>query len=581
GRWVRGEHYAEITIPPTIQALLEARLDRLAHEERITVEPAAVIGMQFALPAVAALSPEAARAHVGERLASLAHKQFIQPTESTEGDVLYRFHHHLVRETVYGGLLKRTRASLHIDFVRWADRINAERGRALEFEEILGYHLEQAHRYLGELGPLDAAAVAVGADAARRLAGAARRAFARGDMHAAANLYRRAAALLPDADANRLALLPELGETLLELGDFDDARKVLDEAALAAEQAGNQRVRASARIVRMLVRMYSAEPGDWSSAALQVAEETIPALEREGAHDELANAWRLSGRVHGIAARFGQVVNAIEKSITHARLAGDARMVARAGMALSSTALYGPMPVPQAIAQCERIIAEGLTDRQVEAIVMCTLAQLHAMNAEFETARGLYRRGRALLRELGQGVNAASTGLGVGRVEWLAGDLATAERELRGDLDFLAQRGETYFLSTMAAQLSCIVRDLGDADAALALSKTAEEAATEDDTVSQILWRVARATLVARRGDLAEAEALARRAVELSRSTDAPIFQADALAELAAVLGLGGRVNDALATLDAALGLYRDKGDRASAARAAALAERLRSLPPT
>ncbi len=580
GRWVRGERYADIAVPPTIQALLEARLDRLAREERATVEPASVIGMQFALPAVTALSPEAARAHVGERLATLAHKQFIQPAESTEGDVLYRFHHHLVRETVYGGLLKRSRASMHVDFVRWADRVNAERGRALEFEEILGYHLEQAHRYLRELGPLDEQGLAIGADAARRLTAAARRSFARGDMHAAANLYRRAVALLPGTDANRLALLPELGETLMELGDFDDARKVLDEAAVSAEQAGNQRIRASARIVRMLVRLYSAEPGDWSSAALQVADESIPLLEREGAHDELANAWRLSGQVHGIAARYLQIVSAIEKSIAHARLAGDARMVARAGLALSTTALYGPTPVPQAIEQCERIIADGLTNRQVEAIVLCTLAHLHAMNAEFETARDLYRRGRAMLRDLGQGVNAASTGLDVGRVEWLAGDLVAAERELRADLEFLAQRGETYFLSTMAAQLSCIVRELGDENRALALSKTAEEAAAEDDTVSQILWRLARAALVARAGNLTEAESLAQRAIELARTTDAPIFLADGLVELALVHGLGGRTEEATRAIDEAIALYAEKGDTVSLGRATATAVRLRAPRP-
>ena len=67
-----------------------------------------------------------------------------------------------MRETVYNGLLKRARANLHLGFVRWADKVNADRDRALEFEEILGYHLEQAHRYLRELGPLDEAGVAIG-----------------------------------------------------------------------------------------------------------------------------------------------------------------------------------------------------------------------------------------------------------------------------------------------------------------------------------------------------------------------------------------------------------------------------------
>jgi hypothetical protein len=156
----------------------------------------------------------------------------------------------------------------------------------------------------------------------------------------------------------------------------------------------------------------------------------------------------------------------------------------------------------------------------------------------------------------------------VGRVEWLAGDLVTAEREVQADLDFLAQRGETYFLSSMAAQLSCIVRGLGDDARALELSLTAEQAAAEDDTVSHIMWRVARAPLIARSGDLAEAEALASRAIELARSTDAPIFLADALVELGSVLHLADRAEEARAAIDEAIALYAEKGDTVSTARA-------------
>ena len=97
----------------------------------------------------------------------------------------YRFHHVLIRDAAYNGLLKRARATFHERFVDWADRVNRERGREAEFEEILGYHLEQAHRYLAELGPLDEHGLQLGQRAAERLASAGRRAFARGDMPAA------------------------------------------------------------------------------------------------------------------------------------------------------------------------------------------------------------------------------------------------------------------------------------------------------------------------------------------------------------------------------------------------------------
>src|SRR5205814_3047109 len=126
------------------------------------------------------------------QLRSLARKHFINAASEDPPDPRYRFAHQLVRDTVYNGLLKRARATMHAEFVKWADQVNAESDRGQEFEAILGYHLEQAYKYLGELGPIDDAGAAIGRDGARRLSSAGRRAFGRGDMHAAANLFRRA-----------------------------------------------------------------------------------------------------------------------------------------------------------------------------------------------------------------------------------------------------------------------------------------------------------------------------------------------------------------------------------------------------
>jgi len=570
-----GETGDEIVVPPTIRALLEARLDRLGREERATVEPAAVVGLEFPQPAVESLAPAVLRSAVPKHLASLSHKHFIKPAASNDADANFRFHHQLVRDTVYNGLLKRARATLHIEFVRWQDRVNAENERGLEFEEILGYHLEQAHRYLSELGPLDEQGMAIGADAARRLSGAGKRAFARGDTHAAANLYRRAIALLGENDPARLVLLPEFGEVLLELGDFTQARAVLAEAKATAERAGNWRIAAAAQLLRMRVRIFSAEPGDWSEETLRIAAEVIPLFESEGAHPELAKTWRLIGFVHGIAARYGQSSDAVVRAMTHARLAGDERLIARNAMGLSISTLLGPTPVPQAIERCEQMIADGISDRQAESKLLCTLAQLHAMSGDFEKGRSLYRHGRSLLRELGQGVQAASTGIDLLAVELLAGDLVAAERDVMPDYEFLANAGETYFLSTIAAMLSRVVRDLGRDEEALKLSKTAEAASAEDDIESQALWRSIRAPIIARLGNLAEAESLARSAVALSQKTDAPHAQADSLSELAAVLMIAGRIDEARQAVDAAILIYRLKGDVVSAARATAWASGL------
>ena len=562
-----GDAGDEIAVPPTIRALLEARLDRLGREERATVEPAAVVGIKFAQPAVESLSPEAVRPAVPKHLAALRQKQFIETADSLETETVFRFHHHLIRETVYNGLLKRTRATLHTAFVRWADQVNAERNRGLELEEILGYHLEQAHRYLSELGPLDEQGVAIGNDAAQRLSSAGRRALERGDMHAAANLFQRAVNLLSESDPNRVALLPELGETLMGLGEFAKARNLLEVAVVAAEQMGSQRVRAQSQLIGLQNQLYSGEQGARIDDALRTAQQLIPLLEHEDAQSELATAWRLIMIVHVIAGRYRLASEAAEHSIAHAQSAGSARLVAKPGVTLSSIALLGPTPVPQAIAQCERAIAASIGDRQAECAIMCNLAQLYAMSGELEKARALYRRSRDMLRELGRGINAASMGLDLAQVELLGGDLEMAAREVRIDYEFLSEAGETYYLSSMAALLSRIAAELSRDEEAMEMSKAAEAATADDDVVSQALWRAARAPILARAGNTTEAENLARAAVELLRATEAPNLQADTLFELASVLRHAGNASGAREACAEAMALYELKGNIVSANR--------------
>ena len=194
GSWRATGPISELHVPPTIQALLAARLDTLAGGERSVIEPASVVGYMFADAAVSALTPPEVTPRVRTELTSLAQKHLVSRVD--EGDESHhRFQHIMIRDTAYDGILKRARADFHERFVVWADEINRDRGA--EFEEILGYHLEQAWTYLSELGPLDDRGRAIGEDGARRLASAGRRAFARGDVPAAANLLGRAARASP------------------------------------------------------------------------------------------------------------------------------------------------------------------------------------------------------------------------------------------------------------------------------------------------------------------------------------------------------------------------------------------------
>jgi len=582
GQYVRTESYGEIAIPPTIKALIEGRLGQLRREERTAIEPASVIGLQFAAPAVASLAPEPVRPEIGGHLAALSRKQLVHSVASMDSDAIYRFHHHLVRDTVYGGLLKRARATLHVDFVAWADKVNAERGRGLEFEEILGYHLEQAHRYLSELGPLDAKGREIGRDAARRLYAAGRRSFARGDPHAAGNLLHRAIALLAEDDPLRLPMLPDVGEVLLELGKFVEAKAIVDEAHAKAEAIGNQRVAAAAVLTRMQLQQHSGDSdSSWVDATQELTKTTIPMLERDGAHAELARAWRLVAMVQQSSGHLGQAVGTIAKVIEHARLAGDERLMTRSALGLTLCAIYGPTPVAEAIQQCEALIAGDFGDRQVQSLVICKIAHLHAMNGDHATGRENARAARAVLRDLGQGVRSASSSLDLAMVELLAGDPAAAERELRDDVEMLEAMGETYFLSTMAAVLAWAVRDQGRDDEALELTKTAESTAASDDIDAQVMWRCVRAPILARSGSVEEAEQMAQAGLDLAKQTDLPGLLGYALSELAQVLRISGRGADAHRFLVEAMHIYSRKGDISSAGIvAAALGGLQESGPP-
>jgi tetratricopeptide (TPR) repeat protein len=567
GTWVPAGDLESVSVPPSLEALLAARIDVLEPMETSVLEAASVVGQLFQVRAVVAVVSDDQRVSVDEGIAGLVRKRLVRAEPpGPEGHASFRFQHILIRDAAYRRLLKRSRATLHERFVAWADGVNQDRDRAAEFEEILGYHLEQAYTNLSELGPLDEHGRSLGARAAERLGAAGRRAFARGDMPAAANLVRRAAALLPAESGDRLALLPDLAEAMMAIGEFAWAETFLDEAIEGAQTMGEDGLAMSARLLRFRVRGHSADPEDWTGQLVEEAERGLPLLEAAGDQVELARALRMLAWALGTACRYGEAAAAAQRAMEHASSAGDRRQRRHAASQYAIAALYGPTPVPEAIEHCEAIVAEAAEDRRTQGLVMSMLSRLRAMRGDFAVARDLYIHARLMLVDLGRSVVAASTSLQSCGVEMLAGDPAAAERELRRDYAELEEMGERYFLSTTAAELARAVYAQGRYAEAEELTRTAEALAAEDDLTSQALWRSVRAKALARRGLGDEAEELAREAVERLRGTDARVVQTDALEDLAEVLALGGR-DDGRVQLEEALGLLERKDDVVSSER--------------
>ena len=105
---------------------------------------------------MAELSPKKSRPQTGPHLQALVRRSMIHP-ERVEfaGEDGFAFSHVLVRDAAYRSIPKKTRASLHRRFARWLE--SKADGALEEYDEVIGYHLEQAFRCRSELGPASAA----------------------------------------------------------------------------------------------------------------------------------------------------------------------------------------------------------------------------------------------------------------------------------------------------------------------------------------------------------------------------------------------------------------------------------------
>jgi class 3 adenylate cyclase/tetratricopeptide (TPR) repeat protein len=561
--WVASEEIAEHPMPPTIHALLTSRLDSLPTPERAVVDVASVVGLEFARNAVAALVPDTLQSEVDLRLDSLAGKHFLRRTRSHDDAArMYRFDHILIRDAAYGGLLKRRRAGLHEAFADWGDRVNTESGRSVEYEEILGFHLEQAHAYLSELGEPDDHQRQLAKRAADKLTAAGHRAVAREDMPAAANLLRRAHTLLADDALARIELTPNLATALTETGEFAWAEIFLSDAIETAERLGKSAIAAEARLVQLMTQRFAGgEETNWTDTVLNELDVVMPVFKEADDHRRIGKAWRLAMDAYGISYRFGDAAAAAERAVRHARLGGDNRGAAAAASTYAMAALYGPTPVAEALARCEETLALTGGNRKLEAFVTLLMSPLHAMSGDFGTARRLYEEARGSFDEIGATLLSARTSLQSAVVELLAGDLDAAERELRRDYETLSRLGERYLRPTVAANLALIRCRQNDFDEAARLAREAEAIAADDDVESQALWRSAKALILARGGEGAAAEATALAAVELLRRTDALVQIADALIVQASVLDDQGRMEERATALTEAAALYGRKGN--------------------
>ncbi|MGZ5293826.1 MAG: ATP-binding protein [Actinomycetota bacterium] len=568
-RWVATGALSDLRVPPTIQALLAARLDQLTGDERAAIQRAAVCGKQFHVGAVAALL-DADGGEVRPILMSLVRRDLIRPDRSSlAGQDAFRFRHQLIRDAAYEAAPKALRAKLHERFADWLEEVGE--GRVEEFEEILAYHLEQAHRLLSELGPLDESGHDLGLRAAARYAASARRASDRSDHRAAATLYRHAADLLPEGDPTRPRTLYELGRaSARSLGPLE-ASAALDAAVAAAAAGGQRSIEWMARIDRGLEQLMI-DPIGFTSDDLRAEVAAARAeLEAGGDDEALAIVWFALANVEWMPCRFDVAREAAIHAVEHARRTRDRTLLMDTMTLQVGAELLGSTTPSEGRPLLDAVTAEFGGEGQLGHASLIQEACFAAMSGDFDDARRWIRESEALAERFGSDMWVTASYEFGGEIELMAGDPAAAERFFREEYELHRRLGDEGHGSTSAAYLALALMGLGRSDEAEELATIARTIGADDDLATQASARSAQALVRSSRGEHDEARRLAREAVDLYAGAQSPWFYGDSLMTLAEVAHAAGPPEDAVEAARAALAAYERKGNEPGAASARAL----------
>jgi len=306
----------------------------------------------------------------------------------------------------------------------------------------------------------------------------------------------------------------------------------------------------------------------------EIAQAAIPILEEARDEAGLARAFQLLSHVHHFFSRSEKHVEALELALEHARCGGDTAHEAEIMAWLAVAYFFGSTPVGQVQPRLEQILAEARTKSllSLEGIVLGFLGGVEGLRGSFEEARDVFHQGRAIMTEIGLRSWIAGETQIIGYVEMLAADYAAAERELRFGYEEYERMGETGVRSMNAAMLAEALCEQGRDDEAERYVQLCRENAAADDLASQVGWRTVAARLLARRGELGDAERTAREAVALESGDS--LMSPATWSSLGEVLAVAGEKEAAEEAFAHAVQLHEQKGNTAGAARTRELAAR-------
>jgi hypothetical protein len=488
--WTLRGHVTTLQIPPTITALLAARLDRLSAPERAVLAPAAVIGQVFHKAAVTKLSTVPAD-QVLAQLRALVRKALIRPTPSDlPGQEAFRFGHVLIRDAAYAALPKSARAELHERFARWLDK----HYEGQSYDDFVGSHLESAYRLRAQLGALDEDAHELGRESAGRLE-AAGRLLLFADDKAAIGLLERADALRTDEGPDRWDLQIELARAWLRNAErLRDTVETAERVHRAAEALGDQRWATLAGLVAAKAGQIT-HPAVDTDALRDRSRLALEMFTAAGDQLELSIVHQSLSAVANIDARSSGGLHHTTLAAEHAELAGRHREAQHLRMSTLFHMVFDDTPAERALAESRHqfALAENRSSRCLSAACVFFFATLQGERDEAAGALELAQR-------LAVGLHADLANLimyGGSLAELFTGQWPAAARLLAEFCEIEQATGEDGFLSTNAAFHAHALLHLGQPELAREQLELSQRLGGDDDVATHGLVHGAQAWLAA------------------------------------------------------------------------------------
>ncbi len=553
GGWNLTVDVDTIAVPPTIQALLASRLERLDTGNRRVLEVASVIGTDFSPSAVAALAG-VGRTEIMSALNRLRRLDLAQPSGVYAGDEpVWRFHHVLIRDVAYGRLLKSERAELHERLANWVHAGGAS--AAFEADEVIARNLEAAHGYRCDLGLRDGQTGELALRSARNYLASARRALDRDELGSAGGQAARGAALAGADPALHAELLLVGSEAYLSAGDVAAGAGLVDDL----ERVAGGDLAPWVTCYRCQLVVYT-DPTRLLEVDARL-QEAIDEFSRRKDAAGLAKAHRVRANARARLGRVGDCETDLFDALIAARQGGDHRQITAALGAAPTAALWGPSPAPKAGGRCLDVVRmQRMTTAapSLEATSLRCLAVLELLRGRPDKARSMLADARKVVADLGLRHGLMETELFAGLIELMVGDAVAAEPHFRIALEGLDSLGVGADAGQAAALLARSVLAQGRLEEADKYARESERIAGHN-LKTAIAWRSVRAEILAAQGRHGDAAAMARDAVAVAADTDLVLDHADACLALSRVLESAGDDHGATLARREAHALYAAK----------------------